>query len=84
MSRISFSKVTPLPAYDGPQPVYLVAFPWANAERCWVRKNGKVWETAPYCALSQARFSSCPVSTASDTRHGAVMAFDYYHNRDAR
>lgn len=81
MTRIKFSKMDPLPAYEGPRPVYLVTFPWAGAERCYARKGPQGWETAEYCALTQARFSTCPVSECSNTRHGAVMAFDYYHNR---
>lgn len=84
-TSVKFSKVYPEPAYDGPQPVYVATFPWAGAQRCYVRRNGKVWETAELVSrygIWYAKFSACPIAGASATRHAAVMAFDYYYNRD--
>ena len=82
-TRISYAKVFPNPAYDGPQPVYMATFPWAGAERCYVRRNGKVWETARVESYGvwSATFSACPTASASETRDGGAMAFDYFHNK---
>ena len=80
---VKFSKVYPFASYSGPQPVYVASFPWAASRACLVRKNGKVWETAPYVTpFYHARFSACPVGNASSTRHAAAMAFDYYYSRE--
>jgi hypothetical protein len=82
MTRIKFSKCDPLPAYDGPTPVYRATFPWAGAVDCYVRKGPQGWETAQVGGyLQNARFSICPVAQAADTRAAAVYAFDYYFNR---
>lgn len=81
-ARITFHKLYPLPGYEGPRPVYRAQFPWAGAVTCLVRRNGDVWETAPFGSLSQAKFSPCPVADASSTRLAAVMAFDYYHHKE--
>lgn len=82
MTAITFSRAYPLPAYDGPMPVYCATPRWAGAVACWVRKGPNGWETAQMTRhLQDARFSACPVAEASDTRHVAVMAHDYYFNR---
>lgn len=81
MTRIRYTRAYPLPAYTGPQPVYVARPQWAGAVACWVRRNGNEWETAPATGyLQNAAFHACPVSTAALTRNGAVMAFDYYFN----
>ena len=51
--------------------------------RCYVRRNGKVWETAAYTGYlnDSVVFAASPVSSAADTRDGAVAAWDYYNNR---
>jgi hypothetical protein len=84
MSKIRFTKLNPLPAYTGPRPVYRADFPWAGARPCYVRRNGKVWETAACSGnVAGVHFSACPVSSASSTRHQAVMAWDYFFNQGA-
>jgi hypothetical protein len=80
-TRITYTRCHPLPAYDGPQPVYRAMPQWAGAVPCYVRKHDGWWETAPIAAsLAHAQFAACPVADSSFTRNGAVMAFDYYHN----
>lgn len=84
MSHLHFSKLYPLPNYDGPRSqVYRCVFGWTGSVPCFVRKVGKVWETAeiPLSGfLRDAKFSASPVAGASASRYAAVMAFDYYHN----
>lgn len=92
MARFSaptFRKLHPLPDYEGPKPVHRCTFQWADSVDCFVRFNrtvvkGGAWETAAIPdsgLLRDAKFSLCPVAGASLTRHAAVMAFDYFHNR---
>lgn len=50
---------------------------------CLVRKVGREWQTAVPAPLGASPdWAACPVSTAANTRKGAVMAHFYYHRTE--